>query len=61
MYQKLLDVTEQIHNEDKNILPCDYAKVLIQFATDFTFDMAPNNDEAMRLFLAILNMRLEDG
>tara|TARA_R100000234_G_scaffold119105_2_gene101163 strand:- start:31 stop:669 length:639 start_codon:yes stop_codon:yes gene_type:complete len=60
MYQKLLDVTEQIYNEDKNILPCDYAKVLIQFATDFTFDMAPNNDEAMRLFQAILNIRLED-
>ena len=60
MYQKLLDVTEQIHNEDKTISSCDYAKVLIQFATDFTFDMAPNNDEAMRLFQAILNMRLED-
>ena len=60
MYQKLLDVTEQIHNEDKTISSCDYAKVLIQFATDFTFDMAPNNDEAMRLFQAILNIRLED-
>ena len=60
MYQKLLDVTEQIHNEDKTISSCDYAKVLIQFATNFTFDLAPNNDEAMRLFQAILNMKLED-